>query len=77
MKTLLSLLSTLALITAIASFDGYRLDAGMLFSAFAVAVLAAFALTDGRGPIRPSFTEHFSRFPRPVSHLGSPRPRHL
>ena len=77
MKTLLSLLSTLALITAIASLDGYRLDAGMLFSACAVAALAAFALTEGRGPVRPTFTERFSRLPRPVEQLGAPRPRHL
>jgi hypothetical protein len=61
MKTLLSLLSTLALITALVTLDGQRLDAGVLFSAFAVAALVAFALTEGHGPARPSLSEHFSR----------------
>ncbi len=54
MKTLLCFLSTFALITAIASLDGYRLDVGVLFSSFAVAALFAFALTEGRGPARPA-----------------------
>jgi hypothetical protein len=59
MKTLLCFLSTFALITAIASLDGYRLDVGVLFSAFAVAALFAFALTEGRGPARPArYTRH-------------------
>jgi len=71
MKTLLSLLSTLALITAIASLDSHRLDPGVLFPAFAVATLAAFALTEGRGPVRPSLTDRFSR---PCARLQSRRP---
>ena len=74
MKTLLSLLSTLALITALASLDSQRLDAGVLFPAFAVAALVAFALTEGRGPARPSLAERFSRS---GARLQSRRPRAL
>jgi len=44
MKTILSLFTTLALIIGAASLDAYRLDAGLLFSALAVAALFAFAL---------------------------------
>ena len=46
MKTLLSLLIVLVLITAASALDPYRLDAGDLFLALAVAVLFAFALND-------------------------------
>jgi hypothetical protein len=61
MKTLTSLISILALIIAISSLDSHRLDAGVLFPAFAVAALVAFALTEGRAPARPSLYDHFSR----------------
>jgi len=74
MKTLISLLSTLALITAIASLDSHRLDGGVLFPAFAVASLVAFALTEGHGPARPSLYEHFSRS---GARLQARRPRAL
>ncbi len=77
MKTLLSLFSTLALIIALASLDSHRLDAGVLFPAFAVAVLVAFALTEGRGPARPTLTERFTRFPQSVGRYASPRRPHL
>ena len=46
MKTLLSLLMVLVLITAASALDPYRLDAGGLFLALAVAGLFAFALND-------------------------------
>ena len=77
MKTLLSLLSTLALITAIASLDSHRLDAGVLFPALAVGAVFAIALTEGRGPARPALAERFSRLPGPVVHFESPRHHHL
>jgi hypothetical protein len=77
MKTLLSLLSTLALITTVATLDSHRLDPGVLFPAFAVAVLVAFALTEGRGPARPVLSERFARFPRPVTRFESPRRQSL
>ena len=53
MKTLLSLLSIFALITAIASLDSHRLDAGVLFPAFAVATLGRLR-AHGRPQARPS-----------------------
>jgi len=77
MKTLLSLLSTLALITAIASLDSHRLDAGVLFPALAVAALVAFALTEGRDSARPTLTDRFSRTTRPAVNFGTPRPHRL
>jgi hypothetical protein len=77
MKTLISLLSTLALIVAVSSLDSHRLDADVLFPALAVAAVFAFALTEGRGPARPALVEHFSRFPRPVAHFESRRQQPL
>jgi hypothetical protein len=77
MKTLLSFLSTLALITTIASLDSHRFDAGVLFPAFAVAALSAFALTEGRGPARPALSERFTRFPPAGPRFESPRRQSL
>jgi hypothetical protein len=59
MKTLLSLLSTFALIAGIASLDAHRWDAGILFPALAVATLAAFALADGPRPARRELSTRF------------------
>jgi hypothetical protein len=64
MKTLLSLLSTLALITGIASLDTHQWNADVLFPALAVAALFALALADGPRPARfpvPGF--ELPRFP--------------
>ena len=52
MKTLLSFLSTFALISGIASLDAQHWDSGILFPALVVAMLAAFALADGPRPAR-------------------------
>jgi hypothetical protein len=52
MKTLITLLSTFALIVAVSSLDSHRLDADVLFPAMAVAAVFAFALTEGRRPVR-------------------------
>ena len=61
LKTLLCFLSIFALITVLASLDGYRVDGGVLASSFAVAALFALALTEGRGPARPPLS-----MPRPA-----------
>jgi len=50
MKTVISLLSTLTLITAMASLDASTVDFGFLLSALAVAGLFAFALNDSPRP---------------------------
>lgn len=52
MKTLLSLVATLVLLTAIVSLDAYRLDADVLFFAVAVAGLFGFAINDSPPPLR-------------------------
>jgi hypothetical protein len=48
MKTLLSILSTLVLITGAISLDAYRLDFGSCAMAAMVAVMFGLALNDGR-----------------------------
>ena len=63
MKTILSLFTTLALIIGAASLDAYRLDAGLLFSALAVAALFAFALNDVRRPPYRVRSARITRFP--------------
>ena len=63
MKTILSLFTTLTLIIGAASLDAYRLDAGLLFSALAVAALFAFALNDVRRPPYRVRSARITRFP--------------
>ncbi|HUL53269.1 MAG TPA: hypothetical protein VLT83_07665 [Opitutaceae bacterium] len=65
MKTLVSLFSILALLTATESLDAARWDAGALFSALAVAVLFAIALNDTRRPGRSLIVGRIERYPVP------------
>ena len=66
MKTILSLVTTLTLIIGAASLDASRLNAGVLFSALAVASLFAFALNDVRRPPYRIFSARITRFPDPA-----------
>jgi hypothetical protein len=52
MKTLLSLLSTFALIIGAASLDARHWNSDILVPALAVAALFAIALADGPRPVR-------------------------
>jgi hypothetical protein len=76
MKTLLSLLFISVLLTAAASLDAYQLDAGVLFTAVAVAALFAIALNDSR-PVRRLSPTRITRFPAPSRAAASPRRRSL
>jgi hypothetical protein len=69
MKTLLSFLTTFALISGIASLDAHHWDANILFPALAVATLAAFALADGPRPARRALSARFG-----ASHSPSLKP---
>jgi hypothetical protein len=77
MKTIFSLFTTFALIIAGASFDAYRLDAGVLFSAFAVAALFAFALNDVRRPPYRIPSLRITRFPAPARCSTPPQSRRM
>ena len=74
MKTFLSLLFISVLLTAAASLDAYQLDAGVIFSAVAVAALFAIALNDSR-PKRCLVPTRVTRFPAP-SRDSAPPSRH-
>lgn len=73
MKTILSLLATLALIIGAASLDASQLDAGVLFSAFAVAALFAFALNDVPPPSYRDSYARVARFPRRSGPSATPQ----
>jgi hypothetical protein len=75
MKTILSLFTTLTLIIGAASLDASQLDAGVLFSALAVAALFAFALNDVRRPPYRILSARVTRFPGPVRCSVPPRSR--
>jgi hypothetical protein len=77
MKTILSLFTTLALIIGAASLDAYRLDAGLLFSALAVAALFAFALNDVRRPPYRVLSARITRFPAPARCSTPPQSRSM
>jgi hypothetical protein len=66
MKTILSLVTTFTLIIGAASLDASRLDAGVLFSALAVAALFAFALNDVPRPAYRVLSARITRFPAPA-----------
>ena len=73
MKTILSLVTTLALIIGAASLDASKLDAGSLFSALAVAALFAFALNDVRRPPYQILSARITRFPGPARVSTAPQ----
>ena len=72
MKTFLSLLFISVLLTAAASLDAYQLDAGVIFSAVAVAALFAIALNDCR-PVHRLSPTRVTRFPVPSRSPATPR----
>ncbi len=72
MKTLLSLFSTFTLITGFALLDAHHWDAGILFPALAVAVIAAIASVESPQPARRTYHPGCARVPCPVVRLGSP-----
>jgi hypothetical protein len=76
MKTFLSLLFISVLLTAVAALDAYQLDAGVLFTAVAVAALFAIALNDS-GPERRLTLTRIARFPAPSRTAAAPRRRSL
>ncbi|HUJ44523.1 MAG TPA: hypothetical protein VLW52_13055 [Opitutaceae bacterium] len=75
MKTLFSLLSILALLTATESLDASQWDAGALFSAIAVAVLFAIALNDARRPERSLVVGRVERY-QPQARISGARRAH-
>jgi hypothetical protein len=77
MKTILSLFTTFTLIIGAASLDASRLDAGVLFSALAVAALFAFALNDVRRPPYRILSARVTRFPRLAGCSAPPQSRPL
>jgi hypothetical protein len=77
MKTVLSLVTPLALIIAAIALDTQRLNAGVLFSALAVAALFAFALHDGRRPVYQVPSARLARFPAPTRYSLPRRSRPL
>ena len=76
MKTFLSLLFISVLLTAAASLDAYQVDAGVIFSAVAVAALFAIALND-TGPERRLVPTRITRFPAPSRRSVPPRAHSL
>ncbi len=55
MKTLVTILSVLALVLGAVAFDAWHLDFGTVFMAAAVAAMFGLALHDGRGAVRARF----------------------
>ena len=73
MKTLFSIISIFALLTATELLDVSQWDAGAIFSAVAVAVLFAFALNDSQSRARPLVVGRVERYPVPARVSGARR----